>query len=248
MDPSAQLYAGTATVLESKDHGPQLCLRINPSVPRPSCRGVPVSNWRWDQVKDEKSKDGTTWGAYSVVGTYDGGTFRLTARPDTPRPSTRLYPDEPLVTPCSPPGEGWRPVDAGRTHAQAMAAAVAVARQAPGFAGVWIVNAGAVDQVLNVAFTTDLDRREVELRQIWGGALCVVRHEWTLRELQGIQGEFSDLKGAPFGLHLLAVGVDESRNHVEVRALLVDNDTRRAIDARFGTGAVRFLAELVPTP
>lgn len=93
-----------------------------------------------------------------------------------------------------------------------MSAAVAAARQAPGFAGLWIVNAGMVDQVLNVAFTADLDRREAEIRQRWGGALCVVRHERTIRELRSIEAEFLAPAGIPFGLQLLGAGVDEPAN------------------------------------
>jgi hypothetical protein len=249
VDPAAPRFAGSATVLESKDHGPELCLLgMDPLLPTtPSCRGVPISNWRWDQVKDEKSKSGTTWGGYRVVGTYDGATFTLTERPGPPGPST-LYPDEPLVTPCSPPEGGWQPVDPARANEQGMAAAVAAARQAPDFAGVWIVNAGTVNPVLNVAFTGGLDRREAELRQSWGGPLCVVRHDRTLRELSRIQAEFSPPEGPPFGLHLVAVGVDEPSNQVVVRALLVDDGTRRAIDARYGVGAVRVITALAPAP
>lgn len=242
VDPAAQRYAGSATVVETRDHGPELC-DVSGTAPS-SCRGVPVTNWRWEQVKGERSTIGTTWGGYRVVGVYDGGTFTLTERPGPPGPST-LFPDEPLTTPCSPPRDGWRPLDAGRADERAMTAAVAAARQSPGFAGLWIVNAGMVDQVLNVAFTEDLDRRAVEIRQRWGGALCVVRHERTMRELRNIQGEFSAPAGAPLGLRLLGVGVDEPGNQVVIRAVLVDVDARRVIDARYA-GAVRVLSALVP--
>lgn len=167
-----------------------------------------------------------------MVGVYDGGTFTLTERSGPPGPST-LFPDEPLTTPCSPPRDGWRPLDPGLVNEQAMNAAVAAARQAPGFAGLWIVNAGMVDQVLNVAFSADLDRQEAEIRQRWGGALCVVRHERTVRELRDIQGEFSAPAGAPLGLRLLGVGVDQPANQVVIRAVLVDVDARRVIDAQY---------------
>ena len=204
-----------------------------------------MTNWAWDQVKGERSKNGTTWGNYRVAGIYDGGSFTLTERPGSPGPST-LFPNEPLTTPCSPPADGWRPLDAGRANEQAMSAAVAAARQAPGFAGLWIVNAGMVDQVLNVAFTADLGRREAEIRQRWGGALCVVHHERTIRELRNIEAEFFAPAGSPFGLRLIGVGVDEPVNQVVIRGVLVDVGARRAIDARYG-GAVRVVSALGPS-
>jgi hypothetical protein len=245
---AAERFAGTATVLETKDHGPELCVvATQPLDPPPRCRGVPISNWRWGPAKGKKLDRGTTWGAYRVVGTYDGKAFALTEPPGPPGPST-LYPEEPITTPCSPPAGGWHPVDPGRTSEHALAAAVAAARHAPDFAGVWIADAGTLSPVLNVAFTGELGSHEAKLRQSWGGALCVVRHNRTLLELKSIQGDFSAPEGPPFGLHIAAVGVQENTNQVVVRALLVDDVTRRAIETRYGVGAVKVITALAPAP
>lgn len=84
VDPAAQRYAGTVTVVETRDHGPELCVDAVSAVPTSSCRGLPVTNWRWDQIEAERSKQGTTWGTYRVAGVYDGGTFTLTSRPVRP--------------------------------------------------------------------------------------------------------------------------------------------------------------------
>ena len=127
-----------------------------------------------------------------------------------------------------------------------MAGAVAVARQAPGFAGLWVVNADTSDQVLNVAFTAGLGSARGGVTANLGRRTLRRAHNRTLLELRTIQGEFSAAGGAPFGLHLLAVRVDESRNHLELRALLVDAGARRAIEARYGVGAVRVFAALAP--
>ncbi len=243
MGSKAQRYAGSATVVETRDHGPELCVDMLGEVP-PTCRGVPVTNWRWDQAAGKRSTKGATWGDYRVVGVYDGGGFTLTEQPGPPDPFT-FFPDKSVPTPCPPPRDGWRPLDAERADEQAMSAAVAAARQAPGFAGLWIGNAGMFDQVLNVAFTEELDRREAEIRQRWGGGLCVVRHQRTMRELRNIQGEFSAPAGAPFGLRLLSVGVDEPANQVVITAVLVDVGARLAIDARYA-GAVRVVSPLAP--
>ena len=73
----AQRYETTATVLESPDHGPELCLGFVADSFPPQCGGLPIPNWRWDQVKGEESRIGTIWGAYHLVGTYDGASFTV---------------------------------------------------------------------------------------------------------------------------------------------------------------------------
>ena len=41
-------YQATSMVLASRDHGPELCLGwVADSLP-PLCRGLPITNWRWD--------------------------------------------------------------------------------------------------------------------------------------------------------------------------------------------------------
>ncbi|HTE70326.1 MAG TPA: hypothetical protein VK942_16470, partial [Actinomycetes bacterium] len=66
-----QRYETTATVLESRDHGPELCLGVVANSLPPQCRGLPIPNWRWDQVDGQESHGGATWGEYHLVGTYD---------------------------------------------------------------------------------------------------------------------------------------------------------------------------------
>lgn len=66
-------------VLESPDHGPQLCGGATDSNP-PQCSGAEVLGWSWESVEHE-SASGTTWGEYTVVGTWDGESFTLTEEP-----------------------------------------------------------------------------------------------------------------------------------------------------------------------
>ncbi|MGH2591791.1 MAG: hypothetical protein ACRDGW_13485, partial [Actinomycetota bacterium] len=74
---SSQLYEANTTILESRDHGPELCLGgVADSYP-PQCGGVPIANWDWDLVDGEESASGTTWGNFHVVGNYDGSTFTV---------------------------------------------------------------------------------------------------------------------------------------------------------------------------
>jgi hypothetical protein len=70
-------YQGTFTVLESPEHGPQLCNSILESLP-PQCSGMPVVGWTWDTVDGEETMNGTTWGRWHVTGTYDGAAFVVT--------------------------------------------------------------------------------------------------------------------------------------------------------------------------
>jgi len=82
--PADQRYTATATVLESPEHGPQLCSGVRDSYP-PQCGGPDIVGWDWDDVPAKESANGTTWGAYTVVGTWDGTTLTLTEPPTEPR-------------------------------------------------------------------------------------------------------------------------------------------------------------------
>src|SRR5829696_1122227 len=64
-------YAVSATVLESPDHGPQLCSSVMESYP-PQCGGGGPDVVGFDWAEGEESASGTTWGAFRVVGTWDG--------------------------------------------------------------------------------------------------------------------------------------------------------------------------------
>jgi hypothetical protein len=102
-------YQTTGTVLQSPDHGPELCL-TGMAGWLPACRGLPITNWRWDQVEGHQTAHGTTWGTYHLVGTYDGASFtviRADLAPPMRRPSAaERFKDEPK-SPCPEPEGGW---------------------------------------------------------------------------------------------------------------------------------------------
>jgi hypothetical protein len=77
---SSALLHGSFTVLESTEHGPELCGSIRESLP-PQCNGLPVRNWHWTAVQGAESLNGTTWGTWHVTGTLDGDAFVLTEVP-----------------------------------------------------------------------------------------------------------------------------------------------------------------------
>jgi hypothetical protein len=251
-------YQATATVLQTRDHGPELCLGyILDSFP-PQCRGLPIPNWRWDQVEGEATAVGTTWGRYRLVGTYDGASFtviRADLAPPASRPTAEeRFRDEPKPA-CPEPEGGWELPDPARRSERYLGPVHRVARAAPDFAGLWIsylapmgdnVAEDPGEFVLNVAFTGDLARHQAELRPRWGGRLCVARHQRSYRQLLGIQGELQGDVGAGLGLRVLSTGIRDSANAVSLTVVVLEERARAALEARYGPGAVEATAALTP--
>jgi hypothetical protein len=253
-----QRYETTATVLESRDHGPELCLGVVALSLPPQCRGLPIPNWRWDQVDGQESHGGATWGEYHLVGTYDGASFAV-IRADRPPPATRpgaaeRFKDEPK-TPCPEPAGGWPMPDPAKASEEDVHSAWRVARAQSDFAGLWLsylepmgnnVAEDAGEFVLNVAFTGDLQRHEGELRMRWGSRLCVTRQQHTMAELHRIQRELMGAVGKKLGLRVASTSLSDDENVVNLEVLVVDEQTRQAIEDRYGAGAVRTTAILKP--
>jgi hypothetical protein len=252
--PSEQRYQVAATVLESPEHGPQLCQAVATSLP-PQCGGPDIVGWDWEAVESE-SAGGTTWGAYQLVGTWDGERFTLSepARPAGPESAAGAVPGTPdFVSPCPEPDGGWRPHDPARATVQAQEEALARAAQAPDYAGAWLDQSylddldvdrddpTAVEElandptrlVLNVRFTGNPQEREQWIRQVWGGALCVTTATRTLQELLDIQQELH--RDYP---DLLGSGVDEVGNAVVAQVPVASPELQRQLDDRYGEGAV----------
>lgn len=249
----AERYAVSTTVLESPDHGPQLCLGgVQQSLP-PQCGGPDVVGFQWADVDDEKSANGTIWGDYGLVGTWKGDRFTLTEPPGDPDSVPR--PDGPpeldLATPCNPPAGGWAVVDERLVSMEAQSAATTYADEQLDLGAVWLdrdarwtgarpddVNAG----VLTFSFTGDLDRHEAQLRQRYGGPICVVAAEHSAAKLQALQTAVHEaLPGVAFGSN-----ADTVRGVVEVSVPVVDDETIQRIAAIDPDGLVRAYAILVP--
>ena len=245
-------YEADTTVLESADHGPMLCLgAIADSYP-PQCGDVPLENWEWGSVEGEESASGTTWGSFHVVGTYDGTSFTLIEAGPL-QPSPREHGD-PVDTPCAEPEGGWVSVDASRATEEDMLATMHAAEDEPDYAGFWIdhvvepgegpVVPGGI--IANVAFTGDVERHTAQIRQRWGGPLCVVEHEWTMDALERAHRELRGAVGSELGLQLLGSGISMNRNRVEAGVVVADDETRSVVDERYGEGAVLLVPALTP--
>jgi hypothetical protein len=247
---SSQLYEASTTILESREHGPELCLGgVADSYP-PQCGGVPIADWDWDLVDGEESASGTTWGNFHVVGTYDGSTFTVSeAGPYEQSPSESTD----FTAPCPEPAGGWIASDPDRATDADLQNVMRAAEHEPDSAGFWIDYVGepsefaTTQEIIAVAaFTGDLERHEAELRELWGGPLCVTRHEHTLRDLMRIQAELGSEIGLELGLQTTWSSVDIVENEVEFGVVVADDEMRAAIDARYGPGTVRLFPALTP--
>jgi hypothetical protein len=256
--PSAEqdplTHEANTTVLESPEHGPELCLGgVAESLP-PQCSGLPVAGWEWDQVEGEESVRGTTWGDFHVVGTYDGDTFTVFDVGPMEREPSR---GDPVDTLCPEPEGGWTSPDLSKASDPDLVALMRAVEEEPDFAGFWIdyvvepageevVEPG--DIIANVAFTGDVESHTDMIRTLWGGPLCLVQHERTYEELRRIQRELSDGAAAELGLEVLGSGVSQHDNVVEVGVVVADEAAVAAVEERYGTGAVLLVPALEPVP
>lgn len=242
-------FAVTATVLESPEHGPQLCSAVAESYP-PQCGGPDLVGWDWSTVPAE-SASGTTWGDYRLVGTFDGERFTLT-EPATPvdpatAPAEGWEPD--FTPPCDEPAGGWQPADPATATDGALQEAFARAATIPAYAGGWLYqvdgDADGVDPrrtVLTLRFTgDDLAEHTRQIREVWGGPLCVAPAQRTEAELYDLQQRASqNLPG------LVSSAVDVTRDAVSISLLLATTDQQAALDAEYGEGVVLLYGMLEP--
>lgn len=250
-------FRTVATVLENRDHGPQLCYAVDESLP-PQCGGVDVVGWHWSDVQAE-SAAGTTWGYYSLVGTFDGTAFTLTepARPGRDRGGSSGGGSSGgggsgPATPCPTPKGGWTPVEPDLATDSALDAAIRLARSSEGFGGLWVdqrIPAGRLSEanandptglVLNATTTGDPGQMQSSLREVWGGSLCVSPARRSMSDLRPIQRDVVALPG------ILSTGIDEVRGRVEVNLLVATEQLQRDLDEEYGEGAIRLHGALEP--
>ncbi len=261
-EPSVQPeLTATATVLEERirkrKHGPQLCLGgVLTSFP-PQCGGPDVPNWDWSTVPSEELRGGTRWGVFTVVGHYDADadTFTLT-RPAAPPTPTGHSRDTGWHTPCPEPDGGWRVRDPDRTSEASLNRALRSARQLSDYAGAWVDQSinpavelpadeaeGTMNDpalmILNVAVTGDIATAERDLREAWGGALCVSTAAHTEAELRRIARDLSDTPGL--------LGSSYGNDHVSIQVVYDHAGALQAqVDSRYGPGVVRVASALHP--
>jgi hypothetical protein len=206
--PAAKgVVTGQGTVMDTGS--PELCLGAVAESYPPQCSGLPIVGWDWSKVAGQFEKSGDTrWGSFVLTGTFDGTTFTMTK----PAISLATYDPaappayDPFKTPCAEPDGGWAVVDPAKTNDQTMQQVFEKASQLDGYAGSWMDQSRntSTDEgqqndptlvVVNVTVTGDVDAAEAELREIWGGALCVSKAKYTETDLQAIQTQLQELPG-----------------------------------------------------
>jgi len=254
-DPAVTLYEVTTTVLEAPGSGPMLCLgAVALSLP-PQCGDVPVAGWSWDAVRGVEEAGGVRWGAFHVVGTYDGETFTLVeagpARPDEPG-----LDDDRFEPPCPEPEGGWVAAEPGSGSQDDVGPAQGYATRQPDYAASWVYHLGAPAEgeyeedlpVVYVAvFTGDAARHEAEIRTRWAGPLCVVEQDVpSVAEAGRIRAEAeASLEG--LGLRMLSSWEGELGLAAEIQVVTdPGGEGQAALDERFGPGLVRLLPALRP--
>jgi hypothetical protein len=229
------------TVLESPDHGPQLCLGgVLDSLP-PQCSGPDLVGWTWDAIDGEQSASGTTWVEAYVTGRFDPATYRFAvdgARAPTQDDRDRLDPsgsvaDDDFGVPCPAPAGGW-PARRQEWPGDQIAAI-------DGYAGSWT---DPSQQVMVVKFTGDLADAEQAVRTYYSGALCVIAGEHTEAELRSIQEQLMALSSEQ--VLWTSVTSDLRGEWVEAGIVAPAPDLQSALDAEYGEGVVRLVPALRP--
>jgi hypothetical protein len=209
---------------------------------------VPLVGWVWAEHPEAEASNGTTWGSYAVTGTHDGERLTVTAVETDPPPVPD--PDEPpaITTPCEVPAGGWVVLDPATTTIDAQDAALAAASAEPDYVSAWLdyltgpsydENGGLepddpTQMVLNVQFTGELERHEAELRELWGGPLCVSSAPRTEAELLSIMDEVIAHAGAGF----ISASPEGLSGTVEITVALDDGSLQAYFDQAYGAGVV----------
>jgi hypothetical protein len=225
----SQVYEGDLTVLESPDHGPELCDAVADSLP-PQCGGLPVSGWDWSAV-DAESANGTTWGSYHVVGTFDGETFTLTEPPREPQPGGYEEPD------FSPGCDEPTVIDPGHGQAEWDEMSSLSADGIPGTVGAWISRPEAGgDGTFSASVVVEPGRAEdatTFIRQAYGGPLCVIERDLHRADIERIQQELHDDE-AVAAIHSTGSSYDLIRGVFEVYVWVDDDAARDYARDRWG--------------
>ena len=254
----SETVQGTATVLQSPEHGPQLCWEMEDSLP-PQCTGPDVVGWDWEAVEGEQAANGTTWGSFLVTGTWDGTRFTVTEPPAPAGPPSSDVVEVDLSSPCPEPAGGWAPLNRAATNQQTLDEATAAAQARADITAVWTdqsVNPASVDPtanaalmndplklVLNVRIAGDVATAQRDVRTVWGGALCVSEAAHTRAELETIRAEL-DARREELGLR--GVNVWDIEGVVEATMVVEPAGMQSELDAAYGPGVVVVSSHLQP--
>ena len=240
--PGEVEYGGNITVLESREHGPQLCGAVAESYP-PQCGGPDVVGWDWTAVDGEESANGTTWGTFYVVGTWAGGRLTLTRPPTAPVPTPRL-PETDFTTPC----EDLRDGSGGATDRLGDLPPGLDAD--PEYAGSWWDDANGV---MNYGFTANVDEHRADIETQSTDPVCVVAMSTSQADLLAAQETLSSVSSRPVGIEMYGSGITLDRDEagaprfvLSVEVIVADPATTAWVESFIGAVPYRLGALLNP--
>lgn len=269
--PDAPMLTTTYPRTVADRDGAELCvvgvLQSNP----PGCAGgVTLIGWDWAEVPAGTYEEmrGVRWGDYVVTGAYDAQRNQLTVTSVSTEVEPPRADDSPMGPPipaaCSEPPEGWRIVDESKANQEALYAVSGVARMLDGYATMWIDRtplppapdgADALDQmhhyavnaglnIVTVAVQDDAVAAERRIREVWGGALCVITVDYTDAERQAVLEEIMD-EYAERGV--IVSGLVGVTGVIDVTVVYdLDYALQRELDERYGAGLVIVSSALAP--
>jgi hypothetical protein len=229
-------------VLDERGVGPKLCLGAVFESDPPKCWGIPLVGWDWAKLEGERARDGTTWGDYHVVGTYDGKRLTLTEPAGPPRHTKtkgKGYAYK-FGSACREPTGGWARPDLKRTDRADLVRLTEAAQKVPSFSALWLTylvpakeDTSLKDVVVNVTFTGDVARREAELRKLWGGVLCVAQQKHSEAELMAIRVK-AEAMIREMGIEAQGSDMDVIHEKILVAVTTVTADQLARLDEKFG--------------
>ncbi|NYE20408.1 hypothetical protein [Microbacterium immunditiarum] len=249
------------TVLDDGD-GAELCLGAMAASYPPQCGGPSLVGWDWSRYVGEfEDAAGVRWGSFILTGTYDADADAFTpievaSGADYEWPQVDMTD---FASPCPDPDGGWRVLDEAKATFEAMNATFELAARLDGYATAWMDQSpnpaarsgdsagsetGMNDPLLtivNVRVTGDPAVAEAELREVWGGMLCVTQATRTAAELQAIRTEM--MASTP---GVLSAGENGLAGTVDVTVVYDDGRLQARCDAEYGPGVVRITSALVP--
>jgi hypothetical protein len=250
--PPGPLYEGNGLVMEHPDGDVVICFGSTTDTIPPQCgTTVPMQNWDWGGVDDEEKASGTTWGFYHLVGVYDGHSFSVVEWGSHEPPYYGISPSP--GTPCPEPEGGW-PSTSFEGGREGLHTAYLAAQEEPDYGGGWgdhpyeVPDGPRGPVVLNVSFTSDLERHRRELEGLWKGPLCVSRASHKLDELRRIQRRLSWGGLEELGLISLDSWIEEYRNRVVIGAVITDPEVEAILAEKYGEGTVLVEPALVRVP
>jgi hypothetical protein len=234
----------------------ELCLGgVAESLP-PQCGGPILDGFDFDDYPgDFEEASNVRWGEFKVTGTFDGKRIEVTKAVPARELEKPAGSDPDFSTPCPTPSGGWRVLDPEKTTDASLEAMYDRVHRLPGYADSWVDQSrnhrtgsdaehpdGFMNDptllTYNVRVTGDPAEAEKEIREFWGGALCVTRVKHTEKELTGIQAEVSKLPG------MLSNTVQHQAAQIYV---IYDDGTLQAwADMKYGVGLVEISSALSP--